>query len=161
MIKIKRKKKSKKLLGKGMGGHGHGARKKAKGSGHHGGVGMSGSGKRADHKKTLITKLYHGKYFGKKGKTSIGTKRDTRKRINLQSIMLNLERYGKQTKKGFEINLENYKILGTGEVSKKLTIYAKEASKSAIEKVESAGGRIILPSKKEKSEESLEKESSE
>ena len=51
-----------------MGTHGTGARKKAKGTGHRGGKGMSGSGKRADHKKTLITKLYGHKYFGKRPK---------------------------------------------------------------------------------------------
>jgi len=128
-----------------MGGHGWGARKKHKKTGHRGGKGMSGSGKRADHKKTLITKLYGNKYFGKQGITSRGTKRDTRNRINLQTIEINLGKYGKQINGKFEINLKNYKILGIGEVKNKLIIKAKEASKSAIEKVKKAGGEIILP----------------
>ena len=56
MMRTKTRKKSSRMHGKGMGTHGGGARKKRKGSGHRGGKGMSGSGKRADHKKTLVTK---------------------------------------------------------------------------------------------------------
>ena len=132
-----------------MGSHGWGARKKHKKSGHRGGKGMSGSGKRADHKKTLVLKLYGHKYFGKQGITSKGTKRDKRKRINLADIEQNLEKYSKKTNEGFEINLKAYKILGEGEVKNKLIIKAKEASKSAIEKVKKAGGEIQFPVKKE------------
>ena len=64
----------------------YGARKKHKKSGHRGGIGMAGSGKRADQKKTLVIKLYGNDYFGKQGVTSRGTKRDTRKRISLWTI---------------------------------------------------------------------------
>ncbi len=143
-MKTHKKKKSVKMRGMNMGTHGGGARKKRKGSGHRGGKGMSGSGKRADQKKTLVIKLFGNKYFGKQGETSRGTKRDIRQRINLQQIETHLEKYGKQTKAGWEINLPKYKILGTGEVKNKLIITAKEASKSAIEKVNSKGGEILL-----------------
>jgi large subunit ribosomal protein L15 len=131
-----------------MGTHGWGARKKHKKTGHRGGKGMSGSGKRADHKKTLVNKLYGNKYFGKQGITSRGTKRDKGKRINLKQIELNLEKYSQKTSKGFEINLKDYKILGEGEVKSKLIITAKQASKTAIEKVKKLGGEIILPVRK-------------
>ncbi len=144
-MKTHKRKKSSRHKGLGMGTHGTGCRKNKRKSGHRGGKGMAGSGKRADHKKTLITKLYGHNYFGKQGITSKGTKRDTRKRINLQQIELGLEKYGKKKGDSFEINLENYKILGKGEVKNKLIIKAKEASKSAIEKVKKAGGEIILP----------------
>jgi len=133
-----------------MGTHGWGARKKHKKSGHRGGTGMAGTGKRADQKKTLVTKLYGNKYFGKQGVTSKGTKRDTRKRINLQSIELNLQKYGKKVGDKWEINLKDYKILGTGEVKNKLIIKALETSKSAIEKVKRAGGEIVLTTNKKK-----------
>ena len=123
-----------------------------------GGKGMSGSGKRADHKKTLMTKLYGHSYFGKQGITSRGTKRDTRKRINLKQIGLNLEKYGKKKGDSFEINLSSYKILGEGEVKNKLIIKAKEASKSAIDKVKKAGGEIQLPVKKDVKKEVVKKE---
>ena len=148
-MKTKKRKKSGRMHGHGMGTHGRGSRKKAKKSGHHGGPGMSGSGKRADHKKTLVLKLYGHKYFGKQGVTSRGTKRDTRKRINLKDIEFHLESYikkgiAKKTASGFEINLKNYKILGDGEIKERLMIKAFEASKSAIEKVKKAGGEIKL-----------------
>jgi len=157
--KTHKRKKSSRQHGKNMGTHGWGARKKHKKTGHRGGKGMSGSGKRADHKKTLVTKLYGHGYFGKQGITSRGTKRDTRQRINLQTIEINLEKYGKKTAKGFEINLEKYKILGNKNysVKNKLIIKAKEASRSAIEAVKKAGGEIVLPVKKEEKVEKKEK----
>nr|AJS11630.1 50S ribosomal protein L15P [uncultured archaeon] len=149
MRKTHKRKKSSRYHGRGMGTHGWGSRKKHKKKGHKGGKGMAGTGKRADQKKTLITKLYGHGYFGKQGITSKGTKRDTRKRINLEQIEVNLGKYGKKTSKGFEIDLSSYKILGTGDVKNKLVIKAKEASKSAVEKVKKAGGEIILLSVKE------------
>lgn len=128
-----------------MGTHGWGSRKKHRKSGERGGKGMSGTGKRADHKKTLITKLYGNKYFGKQGITSKGTERDKRNRINLRDIELNLSKYPKDTKSGkIEINLKGYKILGTGNVQNKLIIKADAASKSAIEKVRAKGGEILI-----------------
>ena len=144
MIKTKKRKKSSRMHGRKMGTHGGGARKKRKKSGHKGGKGMSGSGKRADHKKTLITKLYGHDYFGKKGITSRKTERDKRRRINLGTIEKNLDTYGKRTTKGWEVNLPKYKILGEGEIKNKLIIKAKEASKSALDKVKKAGGEIII-----------------
>jgi len=156
-MKTHKRKKSSRMHGRRMGTHGRGARKKAKGSGHRGGKGMAGTGKRADQKKTLITKLYGHGYFGKQGITSKGTKRDKRQRINLEQIELNLEKYGKKNAKGYEVNLSKYKILGKGEVKEKLIITALEASESAIEKIKKAGGEIILL-KKQKVESSPEKE---
>jgi len=144
------------MHGRKMGTHGYGSRKKHKKSGHHGGGGMSGSGKRADHKKTLVTKLYGHGYFGKQGITSRGTKIDKRKRINLPDIEFNLDTYvkrgiAKKTGSEFEIDLGEYKILGGNESYKlknKLKIKCKEASESAVEKVKNAGGEIITASKK-------------
>ena len=45
--------------------HGYGSKKKHRGSGHQGGVGMAGTGKRADSKKTKIWS--DPKYFGRYG----------------------------------------------------------------------------------------------
>lgn len=150
LIKTHKRKKSSRMHGRGRGTHGGGARKKRKGSGHRGGKGMAGSGKRADQKKTLVLKLYGHKYFGKQGITSRKTKRDKRKRINLRDIEKNINKYGKKIKDGFEINLSDYKILGVSKdyvLKNKLIIKAKEASKSAIEKVKEKGGEIILKKK--------------
>jgi len=158
MIKTHKRKKKSRMHGKGMGTHGWGSRKKHKKSGHRGGAGMAGTGKRADQKKTLVTKLYGNKYFGKKGITSKKTQKDKRKRINIKDIETNIERYikkgiAKKTAKGdgFEVTLKDYKILGPKkknyELSIKLIIKAKEASKIAIEKVKNAGGEIIIAGK--------------
>ena len=115
-MKVHKKKKSLKASRT----HGWGARKKHKKSGHKGGKGFSGSGKRADQKKTLVLTLYGNKYFGKQGITSKKTERDKRKRINLKTIDLNLEKYGKKKGDSFEIDLKEYKILGDGETKHKM-----------------------------------------
>lgn len=143
-MKVKKRKKVSRMHGKGTGSHGWGFRKSHRKSGHRGGKGMSGTGKRSDQKKTLVIKLYGNKYFGKQGITSKKTERDKRKRINLETIEKNLESYGKKSGDKWEINLSGYKILGKGEVKNKLIIRAKDASKSAIEKVEKVGGEIIF-----------------
>jgi len=154
---MKRTKKRRKMSRmRGTGTHGGGARKKRKKSGHRGGAGMSGSGKRADHKKTLVNALYGHGYFGKQGITSKGTKKDKRKRINIDDIELNLEKYGKKTGDKWEINLEGYKILGSSEnhiLKNKMIIKAKEASQSAVEKIRKAGGDIILHTEKNENKE--------
>lgn len=134
-----------------------GARKKHKKSGHKGGKGMAGSGKRSGQKTTLIAKLYGHDYFGKQGITSKRTQKDKRDRINLKEIEENLNNYvkkgiAKKIKDAYEINLENYKILGDGEVKNKLNIKAKEASESAMNKIKEAGGNIQLSSIKEDKE---------
>ncbi len=151
MIKTHKKKKAGKYRGKGQGTMGRGARKKAKKAGHRGGAGMAGTGKRADHKKTLVTKLYGNSYFGKQGITSRGTKKDKSNKINLRDIEMNLNTYikkeiAKKTSKGIELNLSDYKILGEGELKTKLIISAKSASETAKEKIKKAGGELILPS---------------
>ena len=133
------------MRARGQGTHGWGARKKHKKSGHRGGSGMAGKGKKENQKKTLITKLYGNKYFGKKGITSKKTERDKRKRINLFTIDKNVESFGKKTAKGWEVNLENYKILGCkDDLKNKLIIKTNSASESAIKKVQKNGGEIII-----------------
>ncbi len=155
MVLVKSKKKKKKIgmYGRNMGTHGGGARKKRKGSGHRGGVGNAGTGKRADQKKTLVQKKYGGKYFGKKGITSIGTERNKIKRINLKQIADNLsglieKGIVKKNQKGYVLNLKDYVILGQGEVKDVFIINAKSFSKSAQDKVKKAGGEIIVKEKK-------------
>jgi len=151
-MKTHKRKKVSRMHGRAMGTHGSGARKNKRKSGHKGGVGMAGSGKRADHKKTLITKLYGNKYFGKQGFTSKKTKRDIRKRINIGEIQKNLEKYGKKEGNKFVVNISKYKIIGDGEVKDKLTIKCLEASKSAIEKIKKSGGEVIIDGKNEENQ---------
>jgi large subunit ribosomal protein L15 len=138
---IKTKKVKKNVGQRGKTNHGHGARKKWKKSGHKGGIGMAGTGKRADHKKTLINKLYGNDYFGKQGITSRGTEKDRRKKINVGDIERHIGKF--KVVDGW-IDLSDVKILGKGEISKKVKIKALEASKSAITKIEAAGGEIKI-----------------
>ena len=142
-MKIKKKKKSVRQHGQNT--YGWGSRKKRKGSGHRGGIGMAGTGKKADHKKSLVIKKYK-QYFGKQGFTSRGTQLKKLKSINLREIQQNLDSLIKQFGKGNnELNLKNYKILGDGEITEKLIIKARACTKGAREKIEKAGGEVIVP----------------
>jgi ribosomal protein L15 len=145
-MRTKKRKKTTRMRGAET--FGHGFRQKVKGHGNSGGPGMSGSGKRGDQKKqkalALAKKMGFKSYFGKQGMTSASTAKRKYKFMNLEQIKENL--FSKDAEK---IDLKNYKILGKGE-GFKATIEAKEATKGAIEKMEKAGGKIVLPTKKEK-----------
>ena len=140
------------MHGHAMGTHGWGSRKKHISSGNRGGFGMSGTGKMAGQKKTYVTSLYGTGYFGKQGITSKSTERNKDKIMNVGDLSRNLEVLKKQHLKEGIINLEKYKILGDGEVKEKITVKAKAASQSAIEKIEKAGGKIIIPKTDKKEE---------
>jgi len=127
------------------------AMKKHKGSGNRGGFGMAGMGKRSKHRKTYAIR-YMYPYFGKQGWTSGKGEKDRIKVINLRDIQSNIGRYGKPGKDGIEINLSKYKILGNGEIESKIIIKALTFSKSAKDKIEKAGGKIIVLSTKKKKE---------
>ena len=142
VFKTKKRKKSKKQRGNTT--YGHGARKKWRSSGEKGGKGMSGTGKRADHKKSLIIKLYGNKYFGKQGITSRRTAKKKYDKINLGDIQRNIDSLLKQYGKNNELNLNDYWILGDGELKKPLTIIAKHFTESAKEKIEKLGGKAVL-----------------
>jgi len=152
VIKTKKTKKAKGLRGTTT--HGHGARKKWKGSGHRGGIGMAGTGKRADQKKTLINKKYGNKYFGKQGITSRGTARDKTKRINLRDIERDYDSLMGRFGKGDLLDLSEYKVLN-GDFNKKIKIKALGASKGAKESIEKAGGEIEILGKKENNKEEI------
>lgn len=146
-MKVKKGSRFRKFRGsKGCGG---GFRQKRRGKGNTGGKGMAGTGKRASQKVQFgqIIAREHGfeKYFGKAGFTSASTEKKKKYQMNLADIQ-------KKYKDQKEIVLEQYKILGEGEGFKS-TIKAKAASKSAIEKMEKAGGKIVLEKIKEVSEE--------
>jgi len=70
---------------------------------------------------------------------------------------LHLEKYGKKTGDTWVIDLSKYKILGVGNIKTKMIITAKEASKTAIEKVKKAGGEIKLKGKIDKEKKAVKK----
>ncbi len=119
---------------------GWGSRKKHRGSGHRGGVGMAGTGKRADQKKTLIVQK---DYFGKHGFSSLRQiKKKKLREINLGDIEKRLDIFGKNTDKGIEVDLEDYKILSGGNLKTKMIINAGAFSKRALDKIKKSGSAV-------------------
>lgn len=141
MAKVHKRNKRTRLRGSRSGGYGF--RKKHKGHGNKGGFGMSGTGKRGSQiqQKAYMMAIEAGfkSYFGKQGMTSASTGKKRTEQINLKDIKANLFE-----KDGQKIELKEHKILGEGE-GFKAEIHARAASASAIEKMEKAGGKIVLP----------------
>ncbi len=120
--------------------HGYGSMKKNRGAGNRGGRGMAGSGKRADQIKPTILKKYGPEYFGKHGFNRPQSKVKKLKIINLAFIEKNTEKKGQD----YTFDASNFdKVLGTGKLTKKVKITSKSFSKSAIEKIQAAGGEAI------------------
>ena len=154
MMRFKKRKKATRFRGTHT--HGRGGKKKARGSGHRGGVGMAGTGKRGDQRKTYVLNLYGNDYFGK-SKVLRGRVHIRYEAINIQQIIEGLPsliRVGKakESKDKVEINLKGYKVLGdvTSKIDKKWVINASAVSKSALEKIKEAGGEVIVDVKKKK-----------
>jgi large subunit ribosomal protein L15 len=79
-------------------------------------------------------------YFGKNGFTSPQSIHRVENTINLHKL--------DQLATGASINLTELgytKLLGTGKITKALTVEVPAASKSAAQKIQEAGGKIILP----------------
>ena len=118
-----------------------GSRKKHRGSGHRGGVGMAGTGKRADQKKTMIVQE---EYFGKHGFTSFQQKRKEKlKVINLKDIENNLDKLGKNVGGATEVDLKGFKVLSEGELKTRIVLKADAYSKKALEKIKKSGSVIV------------------
>jgi large subunit ribosomal protein L15 len=79
-------------------------------------------------------------YFGKHGFVSPQSKHRIEKTINLHKL--------DQLASSTEINLTKLgytKLLGTGKLTKALTVQVLAASKSAAQKIQEAGGKLITP----------------
>jgi large subunit ribosomal protein L15 len=146
-------KRKKSISFRGARSHGYGSHKKHRGSGHQGGVGMAGTGKKADQKKTMVWK--DKDYFGRHGFRSKNT--ITIKAINLFYIETHIDllvKNGVAKKEGdaYAINLKDLKcnkLLGSGKVTKKYHITTDFASEAAIEKVAEAKGKVTVKAKAE------------
>ena len=135
-LRIKRRRKSRRFRGSHT--HGRGFKKKARGSGHRGGVGMAGTGKRGDQRKSMILKNTLPEYFGKR------QTRMTYGKIKLKT--LNLDRLSFNKIKD-DADYSEYKVVGTLTQPVKLHITAGRASETAIKSVEKHGGKITLKKK--------------
>ena len=145
-MKLKKRKKFTRFRGTHT--HGRGGKKKARGKGHRGGVGQSGSGKRADQKKNLTIIRKKKGYFGKdktrRGPAKKKVKAMTLKNINGNFLKLVKSGVAKKSGESYELDLKKYKIIGNDKVMKRIKIHALSASEEAINSVKDAGGEIIL-----------------
>lgn len=115
----------------------HGSHKKWRGGGSRGGRGKAGMHK---HKWSYTVK-YEPEHFGKEGFKKP-------KEVSKKAAIINLEEIDKlaEKEKLKEIDLSQLgyeKVLGKGKLTQALTIKAKYFSKSAIKKIEQAGGRAV------------------
>ncbi len=129
--------------------HGGGSRKKRRGAGSRGGRGNAGTGKRAGHRKAGMSRK-----LGARGFTSIHT---SGKVVNIGHFTLKwLEKLvlkGKARKEGeaYVVDLSTLKfskLLALGKAEAVLHLTVNQASQKAVDKVESAGGKVITKSLK-------------
>jgi len=178
-------KRAKKSRNRGTWTHGGGAKKKRRGKGHRGGVGMAGTGKRAQVKKPSIWKE---RYFGRRFFTPKGRHLIVNP-INVSFVDENIAKFVDKklakkilkddknsedflspssseadfrTKKencSYSIDLKDLgcnKLLGKGKVRNKLNIKTEYASENAIAAVEEAGGKVEVMNDLEKVSEQKE-----
>ncbi len=111
--------------------YGWGGGKKHRGAGSRGGRGKAGSGKRGQQRETKYL-AKHIKMVGKHGfKSHI-------KRLKI----INVSEISKLAKNN-EVDITNYKLLGSGNISEKLKVKVKQYTKKAEEKIKAAGGEIV------------------
>ena len=140
--------------------HGWGSKKKHRGAGNRGGRGNAGSGKRADQKKPSYWNNKIVKKAGQKRgqnyfcKYGFGMNADKSGiAISVRDLNTRLPAFvteKKATEKGgmYTIDLTQAgiaKLLGTGKITKKVTITVLSATDAAVEKIAAAGGSVTIP----------------
>ena len=119
--------------------------------GQHRGAGCRGHRKVGRHKHlwSYVT-AHEPNYFGKHGFTSpqsIGLKENL---INISTLDEISEKISVEKEKGkLYVDLTNLgftKLLGTGKLTKKLTVNVPSCSKSAAQKIKKAGGELLIKS---------------
>lgn len=148
---IKYKKRSRHFRGSRHNGWGIVSGHKKKGQ--RGGFGKTGLGKF----KWIYTVKYMPGYFGKHGFKRPAKILEKINIINLKYLEIklpNFEEQGLVEKKGTHLEIDlgklGYnKLLGTGKVHGKYNITVKYASENAVQKVEDAGGSVVLTSAKD------------
>ena len=72
--------------------------------------------------------------------------------INVKDLDYRIENIAKKSADTYNINLNEIniqKLLGRGQINKKINVSVNKASKKAIEKIEAAGGKVTLLSETE------------
>jgi len=107
---------------------------------------------RHKHKWSYVLRYEPG-YFGKQGFTSPKSLRQRINAVNVGRLDELAEKSAVENEKGkLFIDLESLgynKLLGTGKITKPLSIKVSSCSKSAIEKVQQAGGQVLMETKEQ------------
>ncbi len=127
--------------------HGYGLTHRGKGN--KGGAGRAGGIKKSNCKK----RHYDPSEFGRHGfkiKYKIEEKAISTKQLDNQINKLLQENKIKQEKDKYLVDLAQIgydKLIGDGQVYKKIEVKAKKATESAIQKIQNAGGTVTLQNK--------------
>jgi large subunit ribosomal protein L15 len=119
--------------------------------GQHRGAGCRGHRKVGRHKHlwSYVT-AHEPNYFGKHGFSSPQSIRLKENLINISTLDEISEKISVEKEKGkLYVDLTNLgftKLLGTGKLTKKLTVNVPSCSKSAAQKIEKAGGEVLIKS---------------
>lgn len=136
---VRRKKKSGKFRGSRT--HGYGSHKKHRGAGSRGGRGKSGMHK---HKWSSTVKYEPGR-FGKRGfKMPTGATKKA-KAVNVGQ----LEKIAGGEKSLNLADIGYDKVLGSGTINTAIEVAAASFSRGAVEKIEAAGGKVVVIGKVE------------
>jgi large subunit ribosomal protein L15 len=90
---------------------------------------------------------YEPEYFGKKGFVSHKSLRKKENVINIKRLDEIAEKFSTEKEGKMLIDLESLgytKLLGTGRIAKSLVVKVASCTKSAAEKIEEAGGQILI-----------------
>jgi len=117
--------------------------------GQHRDQGSKGFRKSGRHKRGWSwVQRYDPDYFGKNGFTSPQSLRQRVHIINVGRLDEIAEKVSVEKEKGkLFVDLETLgftKLLGTGKVTKPLTVKVASCSKSAVEKIKEAGGQVLM-----------------
>ncbi len=137
--------KKKKYLGSRT--HGRG-KKGGRGAGLRGGRGNAGLHKHKYIKTVTYLPDHFGRHGFKRPETVIGEKIT----INLYTLDEKVEKLSKEAKikmvkNNYEINLDELgydKLLGTGNITRSVTVTIREATERAVAKIENAGGKVKI-----------------
>ncbi len=87
---------------------------------------------------------YEPDYFGKHGFTSRQSKVRSTNVINISKLDALVMQLPAEQEQTIDLTSLGYvKLLGTGKISKPVTVKVQSASKSATEKIQNAGGKIL------------------
>lgn len=118
---------------RGYNSHGWGHKKKHRGRGSRGGAGFAGAFR---HKKIMVAMDHPDHFAGRKGFT---------RPVDSSNKTINVVTVSQMGGKEIDLTSLGYdKLLGRGKVESAVTVKVKAASKSAIEKIEQAGGKVVL-----------------